>query len=131
MKSPVSPNPQTITEQQIPPDIPSSKAQSIPKKRTPFPKYKSTLRGPVPSSSGLKEVSQVYRRRKPFPPQEVSIPEDIETPAIREEALTIRQSIRASTRSQTRSDKGKDKILPESKSVAGGQLANSSKKRRN
>ena len=31
---------------------------------------------------------------------------------------------------QTRSDKGKDKILPESKSAAGGQLANSSKKRR-
>ena len=78
----------------------------------------------------MKEVSQVYKRRKPFSPQKFSIPKDIETIAVREEALQRRQNTRAFTRSQTRSDKGKDKILPESKSVAEGQLANSSKKQR-
>ena len=90
MKSPVSPNPQTTAKQKSKPNIPSSKAQSIPKKRTPFTKYKSTSKGPIPSSSGLKEVNQVYKRRKPFSPQKVSIPQDIETPAVREESLPIR-----------------------------------------
>ena len=87
MKIPVSPNPQTVAKHQSPPDIPSSKAQSIPKKRTPFPKYKSTSKCPDPPSSGLKEVSQVYRRSKPFSLPKVSIPKDIETPFIREESL--------------------------------------------
>ena len=68
----------------------SSKAQTITKKRTPFPKYKGTSKGPVPSSSSLKEVSQVYTRRKPFSPQKVSILEDIENTTVREEAFQRR-----------------------------------------
>lgn len=63
MQSPMSPNPQIVVEQQSPPDISSSKAQSIPKNKTPFPKKKSTLKGSVPSSSGLKDVSTIYKRR--------------------------------------------------------------------
>ena len=39
-------------------------------------------------------------------------------------------SIRASTISQTKLDKGKQKILPEPKSLVGGKLANLNKKRR-
>lgn len=78
----------------------------------------------------MKDVSQIYRRRQPFPPQEVSILENIETSISRDEALPMGQSIRASIRSQTKSYSGKDKILPQPKGVARGQLATLNEKRR-
>ena len=64
------PSQETVTKQQGSLHPSSS---NISKKRVPFPRKKEVLKVPVPSSLGIKELSQIYKRRKTFPSKETLV----------------------------------------------------------
>ena len=77
----------TIIEQQDSLNLSSSKPKVIPKKKFPFPRKKEVLKDLIPSSSSIKELSQIYKRRETIPLKETPVMEDVETPTICEEVL--------------------------------------------
>ena len=93
------PSQKIVIEQQDSLNPSSSKSEAIPKKKVPFQRKKEVLKGPVPSSLGIKELSQIYKRRQAFPLKETSVMKDVETPTICEEVLPNTQITEASMKS--------------------------------
>lgn len=101
------PTQETVTKQQGSLDPSSS---NISKKKVPFPRKEEALKGPIPSSLGIKELSQIYKRRKTFPSKETSVTKEVETPVTCEDALPQAQNTEAAMKSQVQKDKGKKKM---------------------
>lgn len=119
----------TVIKQQNSLSPSSSKSEDLPKKRVSSPRKKEVLKGPVPSSSCIKELSQVYKRRHIFPLKETSVINDVETPAICEEALPNIQITEVAMKSQAQKHKGKMKEDTKNKIVAEGHHVIMTRKR--